>query len=109
MDCSLFHKSLTGSCQVMFEATCQILIFLSFSFRNPVNVTLTDCMYMVEGPGDVVPKAIKYRDVPPLEEVSIPVSFTTGRRTGARRIVVTFTSRQLPQISGSHIVNIVGR
>ncbi|XP_018576115.1 hemocyte protein-glutamine gamma-glutamyltransferase-like [Anoplophora glabripennis] len=83
-------------------------IDVRFSFRNPVNVTLTNCVYMVEGPGDV-PKSIRYKDVPPLEEVSIPISFTTGRRTGVRRIIVNFTSQPLVQVTGSLAVNIVGK
>ena len=35
--------------------------FVTFSFMNPLSVSLTDCEFTFEGPGLVRPQTIKYR------------------------------------------------
>lgn len=81
------------------------VIHLIFSFQNALNVTLTDCFFTIEGPGLQRPKQVQFRDVRPGELVTFNETFVP-RRQGERKIVATFTSRQMSEITGSSSVNV---
>jgi len=74
--------------------------FVTFSFMNPLSVSLTDCEFTFEGPGLVRPQTIKYRDVKMGEIVSHVQKFTP-KQSGDRKIVVTFSSNELVDVVGS--------
>merc|ERR1712063_99981 len=73
---------------------------VTFSFLNPLSVSLTDCEFTFEGPGLVRPQTVKYRDVKMGEMVSHVQKFIP-RSSGDRKIVVTFNSRELVDVIGS--------
>ncbi|KAJ8921066.1 hypothetical protein NQ315_015862 [Exocentrus adspersus] len=79
---------------------------VTFSFQNPLNVALTECSYTVEGPGLHKPKTVKYRDVGAKEAVTVTESFT-AKKTGQRRVVANFTSKQIQNVNASTRVEIV--
>lgn len=79
--------------------------YVNFSFQNPLNVTLTDCYFTIEGPGLQRPKQVKHRDVRAGELVQYSENFTP-RRQGERKIVATFTSRQMSEVTGSCNINV---
>jgi len=77
--------------------------FVTFSFLNPLSVSLTDCEFTFEGSGLVRPQTIKHRDVKMGEMVSHVQKFTP-RHSGDRKIVVSFNSRELIDVIGSKVV-----
>jgi len=79
--------------------------FVTFSFMNPLSVSLTDCEFTFEGPGLVRPQTIKYRDVKMGEIVSHVQKFTP-KLSGDRKIVVTFSSNELVDVVGSKQVSV---
>ncbi|CAG4998454.1 unnamed protein product [Parnassius apollo] len=80
---------------------------VTFSFQNPLTVHLTDCYFTVEGPGVQRPRQIRFRDVKPGELVNYQDKFIP-RRSGERRIVATFSSRQMDEIFGCTVVTVRG-
>lgn len=74
-----------------------------FTFTNILPRKLTDCTISVEGPGLQRPKIVKCRDLEPNEVFSYIESFHP-RKPGARKIVGSFTSRELNGIFGSTTV-----
>jgi transglutaminase 1 len=79
--------------------------FVTFSFLNPLSVNLTECEFTFEGPGLVRPQTIKYRDVKMGEMVSHVQKFTP-RQSGERKLVATFSSRELIDVLGSRPVHV---
>ncbi|XP_046646771.1 hemocyte protein-glutamine gamma-glutamyltransferase-like [Daphnia pulicaria] len=79
--------------------------FATFSFMNPVSVTLTECEFTFEGPGLVRPQTVKYRDVKPGEMISFAQKFIP-RFNGERKLVATFNSRELGDIVGSRPIHV---
>lgn len=79
--------------------------FVTFSFMNPVPVTLTECEFTFEGAGLARPQTVKYRDVKQGEMVSFVQKFTP-RFSGERKLVATFNSRELGDIFGSRPVHV---
>ncbi|KAJ8975426.1 hypothetical protein NQ317_018935 [Molorchus minor] len=75
-------------------------------FKNPLSIPLTECLYTVEGPGLHKPKTIRFRDVTPEEEVNIIETFV-AKRTGDRRIVASFTSKQIQDLNASTSIKII--
>ncbi|CAG0922034.1 unnamed protein product [Notodromas monacha] len=73
---------------------------VAFSFKNPLNATLTDCRFMFEGPGLQRPRRVSIKDITPRENVVHTEKFTP-KREGKRKIVATFASKQLIDITGS--------
>lgn len=73
----------------------------TLGFKNPLNKSLTGCEFNISGPG-VIPKTvfIPYRDVRPNETFSVVTPLTT-RNAGDFKLVATFTSRELSDITGS--------
>ncbi|KAL1500916.1 hypothetical protein ABEB36_006335 [Hypothenemus hampei] len=78
---------------------------VKFSFTNPLNITLTECQYTVEGPGIQKPHSKKLPDVQPQEFVEFEHVFI-GKKVGIRKLFVTFTSKQIPQLIASALVKI---
>lgn len=68
-----------------------------------MNIPLTECYWTVEGPGLQRPRRVRYRDCRPGELVSFTEMFIP-RRPGDRKLVATFTSRQISDITGSQTV-----
>lgn len=91
------QKNVRGAAQVGQDC------FVTFSFLNPLSVNLTECEFTFEGPGLVRPQTIKYRDVKMGEMVSHVQKFTP-RQSGERKLVATFSSRELIDVIGSRPV-----
>jgi len=69
-------------------------------FQNPLDEALSDCFLTIEAGGAVRPRTIRLnRDVRPGEPFSYTMNFIP-RRGGERRLVASFTSRQLQDITG---------
>nr|CAH0102530.1 unnamed protein product [Daphnia galeata] len=79
--------------------------FVTFSFMNPISVTLTECEFTFEGPGLVRAQTVKYRDVKPGEMISFVQKFMP-RFNGERKLVATFNSRELGDIVGSRPIHV---
>lgn len=79
--------------------------FVTFSFMNPISVTLTECEFTFEGPGLVRPQTIKYRDVKPGEMISYVHKFMP-RMNGERKLVAMFNSRELGDVMGSRPIHV---
>lgn len=79
--------------------------FVTFSFMNPISVTLTECEFTFEGPGLVRAQTVKYRDVKPGEMISYVHKFIP-RFNGERKLVATFNSRELGDIVGSRPIHV---
>lgn len=99
-------------CKVNFRSVTELALFLNckfhlyyFSFHNPLKFPLTNCRYTLEGPGQNKPVTTKHRDINPQEIITIDHSFT-AKKSGERRIVVSFTSKEIHQINGSTTVQI---
>ncbi|CAL8135549.1 unnamed protein product [Orchesella dallaii] len=78
---------------------------VSFSFVNPLNVTLTDCYIFYEAPGIVKPVFRRCRDLRPGETLNISDNLIP-RKSGDTKLLATFNSRQLRNIQGSRVVNV---
>ncbi|KAJ9586417.1 hypothetical protein L9F63_019932, partial [Diploptera punctata] len=74
--------------------------YVSFSFRNPLKTTLTNCKFRYEGPGLVRNTVIDYREVQPEEEVRVQHRFNP-QRSGNQKLVAAFNSKELVDITGS--------
>lgn len=73
---------------------------VKFSFKNPLDMPLTECTYTIEGPGVSKAKENKFRDVKPNEVVTLSESFT-AKKAGVKKIVVNFNSKQVHNIHGT--------
>lgn len=89
-----------AECQVGQECTA------TFSFSNPLDVPLTDCFFSMEVGGACRPRTMRVnREVRPRETFTYTQTFVP-RRSGDRRLVAAFTSRQLHDITGSRKLTI---
>lgn len=79
---------------------------VTFKFKNPLKKPLTNCRFTYEGPGVAKVNKIPYRDVRPEEEVIMEHRFTPYQ-SGEHKIVATFTSKQLLDITGSTILDVI--
>lgn len=79
----------------------------ALSLTNPLDLSLTTCSFNVAGPG-VIKKTIRmpFRDIRPKESIRITVP-VTGYEKGQFKIVATFTSKQLSDVTGSLVVNVL--
>lgn len=71
-----------------------------FRFQNPLEVPCTGCVFSIEGPGFKGPKILQYGDIMPFETVEFEEVFLPNR-SGAKKIVATFTSNELNGVEGS--------
>ncbi|XP_013396811.1 protein-glutamine gamma-glutamyltransferase K-like, partial [Lingula anatina] len=79
---------------------------LVVSLTNPLNKQLTKCEWFIEGPGLQKPKRIKHAsDVAANALVDLTYQMTP-RRTGTRQIAVGFDTVELPDITGSAIIEV---
>lgn len=79
----------------------------SLSLKNPLDFAFTHCEFNVSGPM-IVKKAIKipFRDIQANETIKISVP-VTGTLKGNFKIIATFTSKELSNITGSLEVEVV--
>ncbi|XP_046384638.1 hemocyte protein-glutamine gamma-glutamyltransferase-like [Ischnura elegans] len=95
-----FNVQVTGTPRV--GAECTVVL----SFQNPLTeMPLTNCTLSVEGPGLQRPRISRQRDVKPGELVTLTERFFP-RKSGQRRIVATFDSQELAEITGSAVVTV---
>lgn len=81
-------------------------VTIMLSFKNPLKWTLSNCEFNYAGPGLSKNKTLKYRDVEPLEDVSVEHQLVP-RKSGPQKIVATFTSKQLIDVTGSASVDVL--
>ncbi|CAI9571759.1 unnamed protein product, partial [Staurois parvus] len=68
-------------------------------FQNPLQTTLHNACFHVEGPGLQRPKIVQVGDIGPLKTVSITERFTP-RRAGLRQLVASLESNEMSQVHG---------
>nr|CAD7265055.1 unnamed protein product [Timema shepardi] len=78
---------------------------VKFSFTNPLKITLTKCQFKYEGPGVTKNKTIPYRDIRAGELVVLEHRFTP-MRAGAQKLVATFSSTELLDITGAASIDV---
>ncbi|KAF2351038.1 Transglutaminase N-terminal [Trinorchestia longiramus] len=79
----------------------------TFSFTNPLDIPLTDAFVTMEVSGSVRPRTIRIdREVRPHEVFSYTHTFVP-RAAGERRLVATFSSRQLQDVVGQRPVVVI--
>ncbi|XP_066591017.1 hemocyte protein-glutamine gamma-glutamyltransferase-like [Prorops nasuta] len=76
------------------------------SFKNPLMRTLTECKFNYAGPGLSKNKTIEFRDVEPEEEVHVEHQLIP-QKSGNQKIVATFTSKELLDITGSASIEVL--
>ncbi|XP_044019930.1 hemocyte protein-glutamine gamma-glutamyltransferase-like isoform X1 [Aphidius gifuensis] len=79
---------------------------VTLSFNNPLKKMLHDCVFNYAGPGVSKNKTIHFRDVEPLEEVRIQHQFIP-QKEGKQKIIATFTSKELDDVTGSVEVEVL--
>ncbi|KAK0181356.1 hypothetical protein PV327_003648 [Microctonus hyperodae] len=79
---------------------------ITLSFKNPLKITLTNCVFNYAGPGLSKNKMLKFRDVAPLESVRVEHELVP-QRSGAQKIIATFTSKELVDVTGSAAVDVL--
>ena len=72
---------------------------------NPLKKTLTDCKFNYAGPGLSKNKTLAFRDVGPEEEVRVEHQLVP-QKAGPQKIIATFTSKELTDITGSAAVDV---
>ncbi|XP_033108548.1 protein-glutamine gamma-glutamyltransferase K-like [Anneissia japonica] len=78
---------------------------LLVKFTNPLDTTLTECVFRVEGPGIEGAKNIPYRNIKANEHVHLSGRLTP-KRNGNRQFIVGFNSKELTNLTGSKSINI---
>ncbi|XP_053323838.1 protein-glutamine gamma-glutamyltransferase K [Spea bombifrons] len=68
-------------------------------FQNPLQITLHNAAFHVEGPGLQRPKVVHIGDIGPQKTVSITERFTP-RRPGPRQLIASLESNELSQVHG---------
>ncbi|KAM9329581.1 protein-glutamine gamma-glutamyltransferase K [Gastrophryne carolinensis] len=81
------------------EAVVGQQITAEIIFQNPLNTTLHNACFHVEGPGLQRPKIVHIGDIGPMKTVSITERFTP-RRTGVRQLVASLESKEMSQVHG---------
>lgn len=79
---------------------------IALSFKNPLKIALTNCVFNYAGPGISKNKTLKYRDVAPLEDIRVEHQFVP-QKSGRQQIIATFTSKQLVDVTGSTTVDVL--
>lgn len=78
---------------------------ITLSFKNPLKKVLTHSKFQYAGPGLSKNKTIEYRDVAPEENIYVEHELVP-QKAGPQKIVATFTSKQLVDITGSISVDV---
>lgn len=76
-----------------------------FSFTNPLPVTLTKCVLVVDGPGLTRPKTIPVKDVSAKGEMVYELKVYPTKEASCT-LVATFNSRELFNLTGSSLVEV---
>nr|XP_045590477.1 hemocyte protein-glutamine gamma-glutamyltransferase-like isoform X1 [Procambarus clarkii] len=78
----------------------------TFTFSNPLDVALTDCFFSMEIGGAYRPRTVRVtREVRPRETFTYSYTFVP-RRSGDHRLVASFASHQLHDVTGSRKLTI---
>lgn len=75
------------------------------SFKNPLKKILTNSKFQYAGPGLSKNKTIEFRNVDPEESIYVEHELVP-QKSGPQKIVATFTSKQLVDITGSISVDV---
>ncbi|KAK3851990.1 hypothetical protein Pcinc_041401 [Petrolisthes cinctipes] len=77
------------------------------SFKNPLDIPLTECHLSVDGAGLMRPRALNLdSEVPPKGHFSHTIKFLP-RIHGERKIIATFNAKELFDVNGSKTVTVV--
>jgi len=80
---------------------------VTFRFTNPLDEELTECSLSVDGAGLLRPSAFNLDQVvAPKAEFEYKFKFTP-RIQGDRKLIVSFSSKELFDIAGSHTIKVV--
>ncbi|XP_077995167.1 hemocyte protein-glutamine gamma-glutamyltransferase-like [Glandiceps talaboti] len=79
---------------------------VTLSFTNPLEKQLEKCVFRIESPGIEGHMTIKYRDVEPSGKALLRVKIV-AKRPGVRQLVATFSSEQLPGLTGMGTFEVV--
>ncbi|XP_029050164.2 hemocyte protein-glutamine gamma-glutamyltransferase-like [Osmia bicornis bicornis] len=79
---------------------------ISLRFKNPLKRTLTECKFNYAGPGLSKNKTLMFRDVEPEEDVYVEHQLVP-QKSGAQKIIATFTSKELVDITGSAAIDVL--
>ncbi|MEE6504627.1 hypothetical protein FKM82_005274, partial [Ascaphus truei] len=85
--------------KVLGDAIVGQQIVAEILFQNPLQTTLHNAAFHVEGPGLQRPKVVQVGDIGPLKSVSITERFTP-RRPGPRQLIASLESNELSQVHG---------
>ncbi|KAM3940240.1 protein-glutamine gamma-glutamyltransferase K [Leptodactylus fuscus] len=87
------------------EAVVGQQIVAEIIFKNPLQTTLHNGCFHVEGPGLQRPKVVQVGDVGPSKTISITERFTP-RRGGERQLMASFESDEMSLVHGVTSVNV---
>ncbi|XP_078689081.1 protein-glutamine gamma-glutamyltransferase K-like [Branchiostoma floridae x Branchiostoma belcheri] len=79
--------------------------WVTVEFKNPLDVSLTQAVFRIEGPGLQRPKTIPYGTIMPGETARIAEGMTPIK-AGKKTIVASLTSVQLQQVTGEMEVTV---
>ncbi|KZC05406.1 PREDICTED: hemocyte protein-glutamine gamma-glutamyltransferase-like [Dufourea novaeangliae] len=79
---------------------------ITLSFKNPLRRILTECKFNYAGPGLSKNKTLMFRDVGPEEDVYVEHQLVP-QKSGPQKIIATFTSKQLLDITGSAAIDVL--
>ncbi|OCU01217.1 hypothetical protein XELAEV_18007006mg [Xenopus laevis] len=88
-----------GEGSVQGDAIVGQQIVAEVVFKNPLNTTLHNAVFHVEGPGLQRPKVIPFGNIEPLQTVTVTEHFTP-RRPGPRQFIASLESNELSQVHG---------
>ncbi|XP_016912999.1 hemocyte protein-glutamine gamma-glutamyltransferase [Apis cerana] len=79
---------------------------ISLRFKNPLQRVLTDCKFNYAGPGLTRNKTLAFRDVDPEEDVYVEHQLVP-QKAGSQKIIATFTSKELVDVTGSAVIDVL--
>ncbi|ODN01465.1 Hemocyte protein-glutamine gamma-glutamyltransferase [Orchesella cincta] len=79
--------------------------YVTFSFKNPIQLKLTNCVINFEGPFLSRFSSIKHKDIEIEEELRYTHRFIP-KSAGSQRLVATFSSKELIDIVGSSVIEV---
>jgi len=95
--------------QVGAEPKVRVGCDATFTFKNPLDMPLTECHLSIDGAGLMRPRAIELgEEVPPHGDFSYSMRFLP-RIHGERKIIASFNSKELFDISGIKTVTVAKR
>ena len=79
---------------------------ITLSFKNPLKRSLTNCQFNYAGPGLSRNKTLAFKDVGPEEDVYVEHQLVP-QKPGEQKIIATFTSKELVDITGCATVDVL--